>query len=631
MLHYEGPNGHHYGAFLRPGFALTTTSALDRIAFWLLADLRDRSNIVVDHWSMLATGHHAIAYANRFFDRDKQIFVEPLHGYEDPNTLTARLRRAFPEPTVKQALFLLSVNSSGRMAHQVVLPALEQADQVGAIVVALATAPPGSTAPVRSLSQLDNTYRRYNADSCAYCEVKRTVIPIDRDTYLMRLAAYTQQTAITRADTARSTKIVEAYKGLGAFSLHRDHVDGRHHAFYVDLLPMLDTERFARGLSEAVSSLRDIRPQVILHPPTEAAARLAGSVADLLNLDQVCVVSTIERGLPQLQQRQRQLLREASDVLVVDDVVITGRRLEGYRQQLITLRRNGGDSGEVNLGCLVGVARARDARALKGSADFVHHDPKRWHTFAAVETLYLPNWDKRQCPWCREQAVLERLRSDVRQHPLIAARLDALRSSGGLEDIFFPWPHAGGGPDGPAPITEEAWKVAGSSDDASAKFADRFWELNPGSVFGEVQGADLMTSVAAAIHGLRAKTTDDGRTPVEPRLDTRFRSPVSKVLDPDLYLLGRFYEPVLIASILRASHEWDVRSPDGDDHLADAVRQHLTYLASGDRFAGELLVMAALGHLPAESVQDTPSNGDPDLQRAIDALVAIARKAGGTP
>jgi pyrimidine operon attenuation protein/uracil phosphoribosyltransferase len=84
---------------------------------------------------------------------------------------------------------------------------------------------------------------------------------------------------------------------------------------------------------------------------------------------------------------------EAGDIVIVDDVVITGRRIEGFRQQLIALRRHAGLSGDVNLGCLIGVARPRDARALQGSADFVHHRTGSHHSFAAVETLFLPNWD----------------------------------------------------------------------------------------------------------------------------------------------------------------------------------------------------------------------------------------------
>ncbi|MCR1786712.1 phosphoribosyltransferase domain-containing protein [Nocardioides carbamazepini] len=608
-LHYQGPNGHHYGALLRPGFALTTNNRLDRIAFWLAKDVRDRTNIVVDHWSMIALAHHVAAYAARTFKTNPEPFIEAVSGYESRETLAPRLRRVFPQPTQGQAMFLLSINSSGAMAHEVVLPALEEAAQRGATAVALATSSAEGDRDVPALAVLDEQFRRHPADACPRCADDTTVIPIQKNTYLMKLAAYTELSAITAKDAERSRDVVEAYAASGAFSLHRDYDEAgeeRHHAFYVDLLPMLSTDRFNERLRSAVESLEHINPQVIICPPSQAAQELAAKVADLIGLPAPIVSD--ERGLSTLPPEQSELLCADVDILLVDDVVITGRRIEAFRQELIRLRRSRDLPSEFNLGCLVGVARARDPRALKGCMDFVHHRQAN-KTFAAVETLFLPNWNERKCPWCRELQALTALTGPSRDLPVVETRVAQLFERDGLAEPFF---NVSGDDEAASgagvPGDELAWQKLSEEEKSTKGYAKRFWELNPGSVFGDVQGVNLVISIAAAVQKLRFKYDYD-QAPVEPGLDARFRSPIAKVLDPSLYMFGRFYEPVLLASILRVCNPWDLSSPEVDDDLVEGVEQHLNYLSSGEYLMGEAIILGRLERLPARAVKALPEAG----------------------
>ena len=187
------------------------------------------------------------------------------------------------------------------------------------------------------------------------------------------------------------------------------------------------------------------------------------------------LVATHERGIPGLDDEQRQLLLEAGDIVIVDDVVITGRRIEGFRQQLIALRRHAGLSGDVNLGCLIGVARPRDARAFQGSADFVHHRTGSHHSFAAVETLFLPNWDERHCPWCREFRLLRSLPREANISPLVAERIAQLAYNGGLNQVFFSLSEEvdeAGNSNSGTPKTKESWKELSEADETTVKYAD---------------------------------------------------------------------------------------------------------------------------------------------------------------
>lgn len=594
LLHYEGPNGQHYRAFVRPGFALRTVEDLDRLSFWLLPHLRGRSRLVVDHWSLLGLAYHVAAYTARFDGSDGRVIVQALESYDEGlDSLASRLRLAFPDESDATAALLLSVNSSGALAHDVILPALVAAQQLSPAAVALAVAPPGPERPVDSLCELGDDFARHAPDLCSACAAGRpAVVPIEHDTYLMRLAAYATETEITEKDGKDAKDVVGAYAGRGVFTVHRSHTDGRHHAFYVDIMPMLDTDRFRDRLARELEPLAVEPPDAIVHPPMRAPAALASIVAEALGVERV--IACDERRLKS-DAEAGGVLGTADRVLVVDDVVITGRRLEGYRQQLIRLRREAGGSGLVDLRCLVALARTRKYSALKGVQNIVHHKTSA-PRFAAVETLYLPDWSEAECPWCLEHRLLEGLGDAIRALPMIRDRLSLLSEPGGLADgLFLPWP-SDVVDDLPLPGDEQGWKEAAQNAPNPERYAGRYWELNPGSVFGDLQGADLMVSVASSVQRLRMGPP--GAVDGEPRLDEVFRSPISKTLDPNLYLLGRFYEPVLIAAILRACRAWDVRSPEADVELARRMAEHLTYLTSSGGMVGELLLQAALGRLP---------------------------------
>ena len=87
-FHYEGPNGAHYEAFLRPGFGARSIEELDRLAFWLAPMLRGRTSLLVDHWTMIGVAYHVGRYLEqlgeaggtrvasiRTYDEDRDIFT----------------------------------------------------------------------------------------------------------------------------------------------------------------------------------------------------------------------------------------------------------------------------------------------------------------------------------------------------------------------------------------------------------------------------------------------------------------------------------------------------------------------------------------------------------------------------
>ncbi len=605
-IHYEGPNGHHYEAFLRPGFAARSIEELDRLAFWLAPMLRGKKFLVVDHWSMISIAYHIGWYLTELGDQDA-VRVASLRAYdEDRDVLASRLKSAFGSIDPETGAVLVSVNSSGRLVRDVLLPSMADVGFNNPIGIALTRTPSPSEHKLPSLTVLSDDFRRYAPADCPACASgKSTLIPIQHDSYLLSLAAYTQSTAITRSGTRTSTEVIERYRGIGAFWVHRTHSDHRHHAYFVDLTPILELDIFRQRLAETVRPWHDLGIDLILHPSHDAAGKLASMVAEELGV--TSILESDERKLSGLTSEEMGIFLSARRICLVDDVVISGARVFGYRAEITGTRRSH-EADECELYCLVGVARTTSEKALMSVSDVVHHssaDPR----FLTVECLFLPKWEESECRWCRELQILNGLPTEVQERPLIRDRLLALRDPKGFVDgLFLPWT----GDEQKAQIeSKDTWPKG------EPKYGLKFWELGPESVFGDVQGADLAVSVAAAIQRMRGKRRQENGTWSESDLDEVFHSPLAKVLDPELYLAGRFYEPVIVASILRASKGHDIRAPGDDLNLQSRIKI-LSSTESSKELHGELMLAEALGHLPRTSYE--LSQAHPDMAALVQAI-----------
>ena len=602
-VHYEGPNRDHYIAFLRPGFGARSVEELDRLAFWLAPMVLNRECFVVDHWSMIPIAYHVGEYLNRLGGR-KQVRVASLTAYdEDDDLLARRMEITFGPVRHNAGVALVSVNSSGRLVRDRILPTMRRVGLTDPISIALARTPNPPDYQLPALAVLSEDFRRYTASECPAClRGGSTAIPIQHDSYLLTLAAYTKESAITRSGAGMSTRVVDRYRGINAFRVHRTHSDGRHHAYFVDLVPMLEVRAFEQRLAQKLDSWRSAAIDVILHPRHTAAAKLASMVAAELGVADV--VECDEGELTRLECRDRRVLIDARRICVVDDVVISGARIFGYRTAIGSMRRKCGATA-CDLYCLVGVARPTNEKALLGVSDIVHHTA-RDQRFISVECFFLPNWNESECHWCAEREVLDELPQDVRDGALIRKRREMLREPDGLvENLFLPWTSGG---------QSERFEGQDACRHGGGSPARRFWDLGPDSVFGSVQGADLALSVAASIQRMRGMRRKPDGTWAESELDEVFQSPIAKILDPLFYLAGRYYEPVIVASILRATRAHDVASPGDDSELQSRLKIVASAEASTE-LHGELMLAAALKQLPR--VPYRVSKAHPELAAVV--------------
>jgi len=553
-FHYEGPNGCRYESFMRIGTAIQGSETLDAIAFWLQPYLEGGPIVVLDAWTIASVALSLSPYAERSgLPCQSPVDVECLVAYDEhPDKLAHRLaaiRRALPGEELPPVLLISSVVSMGNL-HRRLEETIVGAGFGEPRSLAL-YGDTGSTGTVFCRPEDIGRYWRHDQE----CPLDSPVVPISPATYLLEVAIEPEPQRITASDAEPAWEFFKRYAGADVISVHHD--DGlRHHLLHIDVEELARHPEFVAQLETEVGKLAAKSFDAVLAPDVPAAAALARLVGDGLGIEPIIAS---ENELSGITVEEKAKLREARRILLVDDVLISGARLMGYRN---FLRRGEYVSPEnpAELHLLVGVARVDDNTKLRGITDMVHGE-KNFH---AIEQLLLPNWGKPDCPWCWELRQLEELGGEVPITTGLEQRLKALADRAGLRDsLFIPWvPEA----EDPLPVSP--------------------WKLTEESVFHAHSQVEMFAAVASAVQSIRA--TGD--------LSERHSYPLTQVLDPKCWLTGRFYDSVIAASILRCTRRHDLRATKLDPLLLEGVEKR----AAIEDMRGELLMAVGRGHLPLD-------------------------------
>ncbi len=550
---YEGPNGYRYKSFMRVGTAIQGMDTLDAAAFWLQPHLRGRPVVVHDAWTIKSVGLNLSRYAAHAGDPCEPVAdVECLGAYdEDMERLRGRLKAACDRaPAGTPALLVSSVVSKGNL-HRMLESLIAEMDFEEVRSVALYGSAECDCEVFCRPAAVGHYWKEEGEEGVP----KTPAITIAPATYLMDVPLRPQLADIKGVNAKQAAEFFERYEGGDFLTVHRDEPDrDRHHMIHIDVEALMREPAFSERLDERLVSLR---PDVVLAPRDPAAKALALEVGRRLQIEPIIAN---EDELPDLADERRERLRAASQILLVDDVVISGDRLLGYRN---FLRRCDYVSAErrPEIHLLVGVARARDNLAIKGIEDMVDN----WRRFHPVETLLLPDWDSTECPWCWELQMLEEFGHEATATERLEQRWEALMNGrqGLKHSLFIPWKREGMDPL-PVPV----------------------WELGPGSVFPSSTQVEFFAGVASAVQSLRSAA----------RLSNLEMYPLAQVLDPRFWISGRYYDSVIVAAILRATRRHDVRAAQIAPELRRGVSRRLQ---NNDDLQGELILAAARGQLPA--------------------------------
>jgi orotate phosphoribosyltransferase len=409
--HFITPSGRHCSIFLRVGDAIRSVEALDRVAFWLLPEVAAASAVFVDSWTISPVLLRCLHLLN------SKIPFDCLAGH--PRSESAMAAAAIdrlisplaPNPSVA---CVISVTSSGSFA-EFVRRTVRAVNRPLNLNITSIYAFAGVTGEFTSvLCELPDRVENFaSSDDCSMCQTKESVaISVDPRLYYFRDRRESEK-ALTPSHFSVSE---ESYSHLssvpGVLRVHRDDNSGgstKHHTFNVDVPTLLGTQEYRSKCVDAIASLKP-RPSVIVAPGHESGKLLASIAAEVLRAE-VIFHETLRptMGLP-LEASAK--LRQSESILVVDDVLNTGKRMRDYNR---ALREHFGHLKSVAYFAVV--ARTESVEELRRIETALRVGHQWQGTISYLEKIFLPRWDSDICPWCKEFQFLSLVSESMARPP----------------------------------------------------------------------------------------------------------------------------------------------------------------------------------------------------------------------
>jgi hypothetical protein len=546
--HFIAPSGEHCDAFFRLGDAIRSKSALDRLVFWIAPILTAAGGVIVDNWSIAALALRTLQQINKNTPFDC-LSRHPQRDRRDAEMIISRMIKDELAPG-STLVFIISVTSSGSYASVVREIASEYLGEDNVRVIAIYGLA-GTPEYVDRLCTLDFSPNNVHPEACQWCNSGVNVaVPLDPGLYYLK--AYPEAPVTLRPEHFAQRSFIDRYHALpGVFSVHRDDRLRRHHAFHVNLRALFDgAPEFQRRFHQELNRMGESVD--LLVTPADDVSRLGDLAMQRVNAPRIAADS-----LRSLSGSDSAVLSRARRILIVDDVLVSGSRIEGY---VTALREQA--HGPESVCILIGLGRPPSPDALgRHRTAWTKNVP--WKAeIVVLEEFFLPDWQARACPWCHEFDFLSQAaEASAEPPPWLTERIARLteREQGVIQ----------GGPLFLLPgVTERS--------------------LGHGSLVGTVGISALASlfSIASALQHLR-----NDRQPLR-GLNVRF--PLYQVMAARN--IDNYSESLLRAILLRAvaPNEWGVSEQQTlSRQLIDICRRG----GDADFLSGEILVACARGGL----------------------------------
>jgi len=205
-----------------------------------------------------------------------------------------------------------------------------------------------------------------------------------------------------------------------ALRVHRtDRSGDRHHAFDINIAALLQSEEFVNNFHESLRAV-PFSPEVIVAPNHSNGRNMARIASALLGCP--VVIHNDLRPDDQLLNDDRRMLESARRILVLDDAINSGTRMDSFNR---SLREHFGELDDLCF--LTAMARTESAVELKDiETQLTKAHP--WRSYLRyVEKCFLPRWDAEECPWCLEYDFLANISVQSVEPPKwLTERLSAL-------------------------------------------------------------------------------------------------------------------------------------------------------------------------------------------------------------
>lgn len=571
--HFALPSGHHADRFIRLGDALRDLIELRRIADWLMPFLTETTAVLGDSGSILPL---ITEVANRAFRQfGWQIPYDCLSQYPvDRREIQQRIadvRRTAPDHS--QLLFVVSVNSSGQT-----IALVNQATRNSASLVTVCDTHGGEISGT-VLSTL--SVQRWQSDSRGRCEECKNspAMSIDPQTY-ERIPSFDWNLVRLRHDRVQSEReFWEIADEVDAVGLHvsrpyqlGDVTEQRHFGVFLDTVKLANHSGFRQKCISELSKFP--RPDIIL-VPDHASAEAPEIVINASHPD----VIPIRIAAGPLQPAIIERLRAASCIWIVDDAVVSGATLRGFRTCVYNAVREVTVLPEIYAFALL--ARTSTDAELKAVRQPYYSSDGSHFAFGAKVSLPRPG--RENCPWCQEQSLLTELLNDLSA----SQRQTALERIRQLDTPLDPPFLVGAGQHGAAEL------------------------VTSGSFFGDLHQKSAFASCVGAVQAL---------------LDTFRTAHTSEVIDViDLpMIVSAYFEAVFSSAIMRTCTRAQLWCPKSEPALTEALH-NVDRSRLLPATIAEIGVAAALGKLPAPAVVDLievaiRSDADPVLPMLLELI-----------
>lgn len=405
--HYISPSGRHCSAFLRVSDAIRSIEALDTIAFWLLPEIQSADAILVDSWSIASVVLRGLQLLG------KKIPFDCLSGHP-------RYERTAAAAAIEQLIGALRPNP--RLCCVVSLSSSETfIDFVRRTVDAM-------NKPVRlfirsvfafltathsdALCTLPDSVESYPAEGdCALCGKGSPSVPIDPRLYYPRHRPESEHALTPDYFEDGKRTCVQFANISGALRVHRDDLTAgtsRHNALDIDVAQLLADPGVVQKCVEVWQTANLNNPVVIT--PGHSAGRLLAALSTTA-VSPLGVIHNDLDGMTPLVSSEQQLLSSATEVLVLDDALVSGSRLETYKRNLRLY------SHLSKICYFVVVARPESPQGLKEIKNSLKRHASCDCSLIYAYRLHLPLWSAKECPWCAEYQLLSFVSEQMAQPP----------------------------------------------------------------------------------------------------------------------------------------------------------------------------------------------------------------------
>ena len=406
------PSNTFTNVFYRAGNVQQRTSNLETLYFWLRPFLADVTHIIAESWSV-STLLYFIAKKKRN-QENINIEIEFLGTYFDDSLNLSHFSDFLEEVSEIEKANLLVVFSATMTGYSF--------ERVKANVeVNLRDISPDINIRYLSLlsllnecceTLLDLKKHQHFSNSSPNPMVLEKSIPIDKSLYVPLLDSVFENKFLIKhtknsADKINNPRFFERYGGQDLFSFHRttkkfQYSRDRHHAYYIDFKLMSKTKAFRRRSRAAFTKYRKAKKyDLVIFSEAPGNNSFFRHLENDLQGTEILKLENYECLKKPAIMAKLKSLDSNKNILILEGVTLTGDTLAGYQ---INLR---GTETKAKFHYFIGLARPESEDKWNSTQIGLQHGTgsSASHHLMWVEKIFLPNWERNKCPWCRESSI----------------------------------------------------------------------------------------------------------------------------------------------------------------------------------------------------------------------------------